>query len=104
MRKKLDVLCYEHHREMPPKVRSESTEPLLYVCPMPACRIRYESLGGYFIEPVDKEAQEILPHVLCPSDERPMYLAKVQAEKRSFRLWKCPECGSTRTNQEASSG
>jgi hypothetical protein len=104
-RQNLHVLCYQHQREMPPKLRSESTEPLFYVCPAPGCPIRYESSGGYIIETADKEAveQEILPRVRCPSDERPMYLAKVEAERRSFRLWKCPECGSTRTN-EGSSG
>jgi hypothetical protein len=102
----LHVLCYQHHQEMPPKLRSESTEPLLlYVCPEPGCPIRYESSGGYFIETPNKEAveREILPRVRCSADERPMYLAKVQAERRSFRLWKCPECGSTRSN-EGSSG
>jgi hypothetical protein len=101
----LHVLCYQHHQEMPPKLRSESTEPLLYVCTEPGCPIRYESSGGYFIETANKEAveQEILPSVRCSSDERPMYLAEVQAERRSFRVWKCPECGSTRTN-EGSSG
>jgi hypothetical protein len=104
-RQSLHALCYQHHQEMPPKLRSESTEPLLYVCPEPGCPIRYESSGGYFIETPNKQAveQEILPRVRCSSDERPMYLAKVQAKRRSFRLWKCPKCGSTRTN-EGSSG
>jgi ribosomal protein L37AE/L43A len=89
---------------MPPKLPGESAEPLLYVCPQPGCPIRYESSRGYFLETADKEAveQEILPDVLCPSDERPMYLAKVDAERRSFRLWKCPKCGSTRTNDGSS--
>jgi ribosomal protein L37AE/L43A len=103
-RKNLHVLCYQHHQEMPPKLPSESTEPLLYVCPEPACPIRYESSRGYFIDIEDKKAveEEILPRVSCPSDERPMYLAKVHARRRSFRLWKCPECGATRTNEGSS--
>jgi hypothetical protein len=103
-RQSLHVLCYQHHQEMPPKLRSESTEPLLYVCPEPGCPIRYESSGGYFIDAADKEAieLEILPRVLCPSDGHPMYLAKVQPEIRSFRLWKCPECDESRTNEGSS--
>jgi hypothetical protein len=97
----LRVLCYQHHQEMPAKARSESTEPLVYVCQAPGCLIRYESSRGYFIDTADKKAveQEILPRVSCPSDGRPMYLAKVQLEKRSFRLWKCAVCGATRTNE-----
>jgi len=100
-RNNLHVLCYQHHQEMRAKVRSEPTEPLVHVCPEPGCTIRYESSGGYFVDPADKEAveQELLPRVHCPSDERPMYLAKVQVESRSFRLWKCPRCGTTRTNE-----
>jgi hypothetical protein len=105
-RKDLHVLCYQHHREMPPKLRSESTEPLIYVCREPGCRIRYESLTGYFIDAAESRTveQEIPPRVSCPSDERPMYLAKVLPERRSFRLWKCPKCGATRTNEESSGG
>jgi hypothetical protein len=103
-RKNLHVLCYQHHQEMPPKLSNESTQPLVYVCPERGCPIRYDSLGGYFIDMADKEAveQEILPRVRCASDERPMYLAKVQVERRNFRLWKCPECGASRTNEESS--
>jgi hypothetical protein len=32
-----------------------------------------------------------------------MYLAEVRSEKKSFRLWKCPECDAIRTNGEISS-
>jgi hypothetical protein len=100
----LHILCYQHHQEMPAKVRSESTEPLVYVCRVPGCLIRYESSRGYFIDTADKKTveQEILPRVLCPSDGHPMYLAKVQPEIRSFRLWKCPECDESRTNEGSS--
>jgi hypothetical protein len=102
----LHILCYQHHQEMPAKACSESTESLEYVCRTPGCLIRYESSRGYFIDTADKKAveQEILPRVRCPSDGRPMYLAKVQPEKGSFRLWKCAECGATRTNEESSDG
>jgi ribosomal protein L37AE/L43A len=105
-RKGLHALCYQHHQEMLPKLRSESTEPLLYVCREPGCLIRYDSSTGYFLDATDKKAfeQEILPRVKCPSDQRPMYLARVQPERSSFRLWKCPECGASRTNEGYSSG
>jgi hypothetical protein len=105
-RKDLHLLCYQHHQKMLPRLRSESKEPLLYICRKADCLIRYDSSTGYFIDTPDKKAlqQEILPRVSCPSDERPMYLAKAQGERRSFRLWKCPECGAARTNEELSKG
>jgi ribosomal protein L37AE/L43A len=89
---------------MLPKLRGESTELLLYVCGKLDCLVGYDTSTGYFIDTADKKAleQEILPRVSCSSDERPMYLAKAQAERRSFRLWKCPECGATHTNEEFS--
>jgi hypothetical protein len=91
---------------MLPKLRGESTEALLYVCLEPDCLIRYDSSAGYFIGTANQKAleQEILPRVNCRSDERPMYLAEVQAKIRSFRLWKCPECGASCTNEEFLSG
>jgi hypothetical protein len=100
-RKDLQVLCYQHHQKMLPKLRSESTEPLLYICRKPDCLIHYDSSTGYFIATADKKAleQEVLPRIRCSSDEHPMYLVKAQGERRSFRLWKCPECGATRTNE-----
>jgi hypothetical protein len=104
MGQNLRVLCYQHHQEMPPKPPSGSKEPLVYVCHELGCPIRYSSSVGYFIDAADKEAieREILPRVLCPSDGHPMYLAKVQPEIRSFRLWKCPECDESRTNEGSS--
>jgi hypothetical protein len=105
-RKDLQVLCYQHHRKMLPKLRSESTEPLLYICRETDCLVRYDCLTGYFVDTADKKALEleILPRVRCTSDERPMYLVKSEGERRSFRLWKCPECGATRKNEEFSRG
>jgi len=29
-----------------------------------------------------------------------MYLAEISPEKMSFRLWRCPQCGARRTNEE----
>jgi hypothetical protein len=74
-----------------------------YACEEPGCLIRYDG-SGYFIATPDSKAiaEEITPSVTCPNDERRMYLAEVRPEKRSFRLWKCPLCSATRTNEEFS--
>ncbi len=85
--------------------RSEPAETFLYGCREPGCFIRYCSPQGYFIEPQegDTSEPEIKPGVRCPQDGRVMYLAEVRPEKKSFRLWKCPECDATHTNGEISS-
>jgi hypothetical protein len=87
--------------------RNDPAEASLYAyaCRESGCFIRYSSLQGYFIEPqdVDKSDLEIKPVVHCPKDWHPMYLAEVRAERKSFRLWKCPECNATRTNAESNS-
>jgi hypothetical protein len=103
-RKDLHVLCYEHHKEMPLKHRSEPAETFLYVCLEPGCFIYYDSSQGYLIEPQDgdRSEPEIKPSVHCPKDGRVMYLAEVRPERKSFRLWKCPECNAIRTNGEFS--
>jgi hypothetical protein len=104
-RKVLDVLCYQHHHKMLPKLRSESTERLVYVCREADCLVRYDSSTGYFVDSAaDKKSleREILPRVRCSSDERPMYLVKVHGG--GFRLWKCPDCGATRSNENSSKG
>jgi len=104
-RKDLHVLCYEHHSEMLLESWKESAETFLYVCREPGCFIHYNSSQGYFIESQngDRSESEIKPGVHCPKDERLMYLAEVRPEKKSFRLWKCPECDAIRTNGEISS-
>ena len=104
-RKDLRVLCYEHHIEMLLEYRKESAETFLYACREPGCFIHYYSSQGYFIEPQngDRSEPEIKPGVHCPKDGRLMYLAEVRPEKKSFRLWKCPECDAIRTNGEISS-
>jgi len=104
-RKDLHVLCYEHHTEMLLECRREPTETFLYACREPGCFIHYYSSQGYFIEPAngDRSEPEIKPGVHCPKDGVVMYLAEVRPEKKSFRLWKCPECDGIRTNGEISS-
>jgi transposase-like protein len=91
---------------MPVKLHSEAAEKPLHVCAEPGCLIRYNSSDGYFIATEDAKTieQEMVPRVSCPNDEHPMYLAEVRPEKRSFRLWKCPKCNASRTNEESSPG
>jgi hypothetical protein len=100
----LRVLCYEHHTEMLLDRRSRYVETFLYACQEPGCLIRYYSSQGYFIEPQDghRSDPEIKPSVHCPKDGRVMYLAEVRPDRKSFRLWKCPDCGHLRTNGESS--
>jgi hypothetical protein len=85
--------------------RSEPAETFLYACREPGCFIHYDSSQGYFIEPQNGERSEpeIKPDVHCPKDWRVMYLAEVRLERKSFRLWKCPECDAIHTNGEISS-
>jgi hypothetical protein len=101
------VLCYEHHIEMKLvqvllKLRSEAAETLVYACPEPGCQVRYQNLRGYFV--VVQEAntieRDMVPTVRCSQDGQLMYLAEVRPEKKSFRLWKCPKCNTSWSNQE----
>ena len=78
----------------------------LYACREPSCLIRYDTSAGYIIATDDAKTieEERMPRVSCPKDAQLMYLAEVTPEKRSFRLWKCPQCDGSRTNQEDSDG
>jgi len=84
--------------------RSGLAETFLYACREPGCFIHYYISQGYFIEPQDGNGgePEIKPGVHCPKDGRVMYLAEVRPERKSFRLWKCPECDAVHTNGEIS--
>jgi len=84
--------------------RSKPAETFVYACREPGCFIHYQSPQGYFIEPQNGDGSEleIKPGVHCPKDGRVMYLAEVRPERKSFRLWKCPECDAIRTNAEIS--
>lgn len=100
------ALCHEHHIEMrftQVVVQAEhgQTEISTYACPQPDCGVRYTPSNGYFV--VSKQAQvelDMTPRVICLRDGRPMYLAELNPTKRDFRLWRCPQCDSTRTNEE----
>jgi hypothetical protein len=104
--KNLRVLCYQHHNEMLPRLLSESAEGVLYACREPGCLVRYDTSHGYFIDTKDAETikQETTPRVSCPNDGQLMYLAEVIPQRSDFRLWKCPECNGSRTNEETSGG
>jgi hypothetical protein len=108
-RKDLQVLCYEHHIEMKLtrillKLRSKPAEPLVYACPEPGCLVHYQNLFGYFIvlQEADTIGRDIVPGVRCFKDGQLMYLAEVRPERKDFRLWKCPRCNTSRSNQQIS--
>lgn len=100
------MLCYQHHTEMLLELRSDPPESLLYACQDPGCLVRYDTSRGYFLDTRDAKAigLEIIPSVSCSNDGHRMYLAEVMPERSSFRLWKCPECNESRTNEESSHG
>jgi hypothetical protein len=105
-RKDLHVLCYQHHTEMLLRLASDPAEGLLYACREPGCLVCYDSSNGYFLDAKEPKTieEETTPRVSCPNDGQLMYLAEVMPEKRSFRLWRCPECNTSRTNEETSGG
>ena len=84
------------------RLLSEPAEGLVYACHEPGCFVRYDSSHGYFLDTKDAETieQETMPHVSCSNDGQLMYLAEVTPERRSFRLWKCPECNLSRINED----
>src|SRR6266478_2336470 len=93
----LQPLCYEHHvlmRAVQILLKGDMypAPTLAYTCSEPGCLIHYNSPTGYFITP--------MPDVTCPHHSLPMYLAEVKPQNRSFRLWRCPQCAATHTNEE----
>ena len=103
----LHTLCYEHHAEMRLN-RSflnsdgDATQTLAYACAEPDCVVHYSTSRGYFIlnQNGNRDEMDMVPKVRCFLDGAPMYLAEINPEKRGFRLWKCPQCGARRTNEE----
>lgn len=94
--KQLRALCHEHHVEM----RTTEAIQTEYACPKPDCAVRYSPSNGYFIAAKDGEVEfAMIPRRRCPNDGQPMYLAEISPEKRAFRLWRCPKCDSSRTNE-----
>jgi len=105
-REDLRVLCYQHHTELLLKPHSEPEEGMLYACREPGCPVRYDSSAGYFIDAKEAKLieQETTPRVSCSNDGQLMYLAEDMPQRRSFRLWKCPQCNGSRTNEETLGG
>jgi hypothetical protein len=108
-RRELQPLCYEHHTQMRLsrillKIGRKSRQTAAYVCDVPGCFVRYNHLRGYFI--TTQEGSQIegetVPRVSCPHDKQLMYLAEVRPEQRGYRRWTCPECNTSRTNEERS--
>jgi len=100
-------LCHEHLLEMrlnPSFLNSEGdgTRAIAYTCMEPDCIVHYGTSRGYFIlsQNGNMEGMDMVPKVRCFLDGAPMYLAEINPEKRSFRLWTCPQCGARRTNEE----
>jgi hypothetical protein len=105
-RKEFHPLCYEHHHEMMPNQfdlqnTSDPPQTTAYACREPGCLVRYDSPRGYFIvQDGNKIAEEAAPSVTCTHDGSSMYLAEVQPRNTSYRLWRCPQCEASRTNEE----
>jgi hypothetical protein len=105
--KDLRPLCHEHLLEMRLNRNflnngGDATQATAYGCTEPACLVRYNTSRGYFLlsQNGNGDEMEMLPKVRCFLDGMPMYLAEIHPEKRSFRLWTCPQCGARRTNEE----
>jgi len=84
----------------------EAAEDLRYACQEPGCLIRYDGSRGYFLDTKDTNilGVEVTPRVNCSNDALHMYLAEVAPERRSYRLWKCPECDQSCINNEDTLG
>src|SRR3989454_12364175 len=77
-------------------------QTLAYACPEPGCPIGYTSPIGYFVTQDGAEIErDSTLGVACPDHGLPMYLAEVKPQKRSFRLWRCPQfgCKASLTNE-----
>jgi hypothetical protein len=104
--KQFQPLCHEHHRPMEVSGRAVTTNGDIgrysYACVEPDCLVHYSDSCGYFIVGQNGNPNEphMVPKVRCRQDDMPMYLAEVKREKKDFRLWRCPQCGGTRTNDE----
>jgi hypothetical protein len=105
--KRIHPLCYDHHIEMRftlvlLKTEKELTQIIAYVCPVAGCPVHYNTSYGYFI-PMQNENEierDMTPRVACSQDGVRMFLAEVRPTHRSFRLWRCPHCDASHSNQE----
>jgi hypothetical protein len=105
-------LCFEHHIEMHhiemkvSQILANAPKPTQvpsYACAQPNCFIHYNIEQGYFsTQKREQIERDVTPRVSCPRDGRSMYLAEVKPDKRNFRLWRCPHCNLSQTNEEVS--
>ena len=105
--RKIHPLCHEHHTEMTLtqvllKTENEATQTDAYVCQFPGCLVHYNTPHGYFITTENGNGieRDMMPRVACSQDGSRMYLAEVRPTQQSFRLWRCPQCGVSHTNQK----
>jgi len=109
-KKDLHPFCYVHLAEMmvygdgPLEAETEPIEVVAYICSEPDCLVHYNTSSGYFIAAKEgnRTEQGATPSIRCPNDGSPMYLAEIQREHRSYRLWRCPQCDKSLTNLESS--
>jgi hypothetical protein len=104
--RRIRPLCHVHHFEMNLiqvllRTENEATQTDAYVCPMPSCLVHYNNRHGYFITKQNGNGieRDMTPRVACSQDGVRMYLAEVRPTLRSFRLWRCPQCGMSHTSQ-----
>src|SRR5260370_42431135 len=88
--------------QVPLQPGMELAQILVYACPEPDCLIHYNSSLGYFAVVhngigIDRD---MMPEVRCSQEGLPMYLAEVVPAQRSFRLWRCPQCNSSRRHDD----
>ena len=109
MRENLHALCYEHHSQMRLsrillKIGEKSWQMAAYVCGVPGCFARYNPSRGYFTNTPEGTQMEgeTVPRVSCLQDSQLMYLTEIRPQQRNYRLWRCPECNTSRTNEERS--
>jgi len=101
------VLCYEHHVEMKMaelswnSVTSRQRHPCMDArSPVVQSTTASSRAGTSSLHRAPMRASERQSRAsVVPRMERLMYLAKVEPAKKSFRLWRCPECAASHTNQ-----
>ncbi len=105
--KELRAFCYEHHVEMRlaqnlSDTTDATTQALPYACTEPDCLVHYNIFRGYFVPGQKGNTNELdmVPNVRCLHDGTPMYLAELNPDKTSFRLWICPRCDRRHTNEQ----
>ena len=104
--KQFHTLCYEHHIEMSVtevviQTEGPPTQISAYACPAQDCAVHYAASKGYFVASKDGQLErDMAPRVRCPRVGQLMCLAEVNPEKRTFRLWRCPQCDASRTNED----